>query len=378
MLNGRRLIIDTMSEVYEELLPYRDHEFWNFSEHHPIPDSIYIVGRQQVVENTEKFRSLSRDPRYTMIFDNSAEGSSTFVLQLQRMRLDDLAIEKKLLLISGGEMESRYPYILHDHFLRRILDYDENLDVISRSQVIFDKLDKPYKFLFLNGRARPHRKYLWERFSEIGLIDQSIWTMLDNNPTPSRHFDLIKNGKDVMSTSTPIRHLDPMYEVKLFENPDIPSISLEKTFIKNELFNNLWGEIYLRLEPYADTYFSVVTETVFDYPFSFRTEKIAKPLAIGHPWIVASNAGFYRDIRNLGFRTFDGIIDESFDNLDNHQDRMDRIVKIVEDLCRQDLVGFLAACKDICKYNQQHLAEISQQIKNQFPDRFQKFLEEHE
>jgi hypothetical protein len=46
---------------------------------------------------------------------------------------------------------------------------------------IFRITDKPYKFLFLNGRMRSHRKYLLERFQANGLLDQSLWTNLDTD-----------------------------------------------------------------------------------------------------------------------------------------------------------------------------------------------------
>ena len=148
--------------------------------------------------------------------------------------------------------------------------------------------------------------------------------------------------------------------------------------IKQELFNQEWGEIYLAPAPYVDTYFSLVTETVFEYPYSFRTEKIAKPIAIGHPWIVAASRGFYRDIRNLGFKTFDHVIDESFDQIDNHQDRMDRIIDIVDDLCKQDLGSFMSACKEVCKYNQQHLIEVVPKWRSQLPDQFFNLINKYE
>ena len=116
---------------------------------------------------------------------------------------------------------------------------------------------------------------------------------------------------------------------------------------------------------------------MFDYPYSFRTEKIAKPLAVGHPWIVASNAGFYRDMRNLGFQTFDSLIDESFDSIDNSQERMDRIAAVVNDLCQQDLTSFMQASESICKYNQQHLQQLSSCIKSEFADKFFNFIKQH-
>jgi hypothetical protein len=137
--------------------------------------------------------------------------------------------------------------------------------------------------------------------------------------------------------------------------------------------------VYLQAEPYQDTYFSVVTETVFgESDHSFRTEKIVKPLAMGHPWVAVANRGYYRDLRNLGFQTFGNLLDESFDMIDSPQDRINRIVAVVEDLCQQDLASFLESCYNFCKYNQQHLVELREQIRGEFPDRFWQFLQQHQ
>lgn len=377
MLGPRNLVIDTMSEVYQELKPWADAEFWDFASHDPIPNSVYVLGRLQVVENQEKFKELAQDPRFVMVFGNSAEGSGTLVDQLNMLKLTTLVLEGKILIIGGGAMESCYPYIQHDHFLCRILDYPENHREIDRAGDIFSQTNKPYKFMFLNGRARPHRKYLWHKFQQQDLLKHALWTMLDSRPTISRQFNLKYNGINLMATTTPLQRLPAKYEVEQYRTTVISPGPAERTFVKNELFNYTWGEIYLQAEPYCDTYFSLVTETVFDYPYSFRTEKIAKPLAVGHPWIVASNAGFYRDMRNLGFQTFDSLIDESFDSIDNSQERMDRIAAVVNDLCQQDLTSFMQASESICKYNQQHLQQLSSCIKSEFADKFFNFIEQH-
>jgi hypothetical protein len=201
--------------------------------------------------------------------------------------------------------------------------------------------------------------------------------MLDAKPTVVRHFKFIENDIDVMATSSELRRLPDHYEVERYREPAFGPIT-NRTYLKQELFRLEWGEIYLEPRPYIDTYFSLVTETICaESTLSFRTEKIAKPLAIGHPFIVASTPGFYRDLRNLGFRTFHGIIDESFDLIDHAQSRMDRIIDVVEDLCGQNLDDFLAACEDICKYNQQHLDDFTQLTRRDFPDRFFQFLEQH-
>jgi len=376
MFGNRKFIIDTMSEVYNIMKPYSDDEFWDLGAHETQINSIYLLGRKQIVEHIDRIREMVVDPTITVIFGNSAEGSKTVIDQLRVLKIEDLVLSGKILLLSGGEIESCYPYLLHEHFITHILDYEENIQAQQRTDEIFNKKIKPYKFLFLNGRARPHRKYLLERLRQLGILDSAIWTMLDGRKSKNIYFDLVENGVDLINQNTAIKHLPSEYEFDLFKTNSIV-LDYPHKFAKNELFGSVWGEIYLEPASYIDTYFSLVTETVFEYPYSFRTEKIAKPLAMGHPWICATSVGFYRDIRKLGFQTFGHVIDESFDTIDNHQDRMERIAMIVNDLCRQDLASFLNECYNVCKYNQQHLAELRTQVRKEFPDRFNQFITQY-
>lgn len=377
MLNGRNLVVDTFSEVYQILKPWITAEFWDFGAHDIIDNSVYVIGRKQFVDHRDKILSMIGRKDLIVFFDNVAEGSWTLVNQLRAMELSQLALEKKLLLIGGGDIEPLYAHVQFDHFLVSILRYDENIQSMQSMEQIFSKPNKPYKFLFLNGRSRPHRKYLYERFKEVGILDQSLWTVLDGRPSFGKEFKLERNGTNLMTTTTTLRRLPKEYEFKSYKDTTVESVLSERSFIKHQMFNNEWGEVYLEPAPYIDTYFSLITETVFEYPYSFRTEKIAKPLAIGHPFIVAANTGFYRDLRNLGFRTFSHVIDESFDTIENHQDRMDRIFEIVSDLCQQDLQSFLSECYNNCKYNQQHLVELVPKLQQQFPEHFFNMVTQH-
>jgi hypothetical protein len=359
MLGNRKLVLDTFCEVYDQLRPWADDEFWNLEEHIAdgkfIPGAIYLIGRRQFHINVERIRNLVDQAH--IILSNPAEGSDTLRTHCTAVwGVDDLVHSNRLLLIGGGDMDHSWTCLQYDSFLPKILDYEENLQSISRTDEIYNKLSKPYKFLFLNGRSRSHRKYLIDRFSNNQLLDQSIWTNLD-----------IKNG--------PLNCLDPEYEVDYYsKNIGSPS---SDDFIKHDLFGGEWGEIYLKAEPYIDTYFSVVTETVFNYPYSFRTEKIWKPIAMGHPFVAVANQGYYRDLHQMGFQTFGHVIDESFDSIENNQDRLERIALVIEDLCQQDLASFLKECYNVCKYNQQHLAEMRQQVRQEFPNRFKQFIQQH-
>ncbi|MDP4026000.1 hypothetical protein Q8W71_25545 [Methylobacterium sp. NEAU 140] len=65
---------------------------------------------------------------------------------------------------------------------------------------------------------------------------------------------------------------------------------------------------------YADSYFSIVTETEVSGGDMVRiTEKVIKPLAMYHPIIIIGNPYSLQLLKGLGFKTFDGFFDETYD-----------------------------------------------------------------
>jgi hypothetical protein len=364
MLFGHKLILDTFCEVYDQLKPWADDDFFDFSSHTVCNNAIYLIGRAQINHNTDKIIDIIENDTAKIIFSNPAEGSETLLGHVTRLSILKYIKQHRVLLIGGGDMEPDIPCLQYDSFLPKIQDYSENITAMARYSEIYEKPIKPYKFLFLNGRSRPHRKYLINEFAASGTLQQALWTNLDG-------YDH-SNSRLGFSGSTQLKYLDPYYEVDRYR--DQIGKPTTDVFAKHHLFSNEWGEIYLKAEPYIDTYFSLVTETVVDYPYSFRTEKIWKPIAMCHPWIAVANTNYYRDMRNLGFKTFHHLIDEGFDSIANTQDRLNRISSVVEDLCRQDLPSFLSAAREICEYNQQHLAIMRDQVRAEFSCNFFTFL----
>ena len=376
MLGNRKLILDTFCEVYDLLKPWADGEFWEFPNHEIVPGAIYVIGRKEFTKHYTTFRDMAKKDLAKIIFSNPAEGSETLLWQLNSViPIADLMHNKTMLLIGGGDMDSGWPCLQYDSFLPKLHDYEENIQACNRSHEIFSRTQKPYKFLFLNGRARPHRKYLLERFAENQLLNQAIWSNLDITACHNKRIEFLKDGKNLMDRLGQIKTLESKYEYTLYK--DRVNLKSDLNYIKYNLFNNDWGEVYINPEPYIDSYFSVVTETVFDYPYSFRTEKIWKPIVMGHPWIAVANQGYYRDMHNLGFRTFGHLIDESFDQIENSQQRIERVAEVVEELCQQDLTQFLSAAEETCKYNQQHYAEMRIKVRKEFPQRFFQFVNQY-
>lgn len=355
MLGNRKLIVDTHSEIYTEMKPFSDAIFWNLDFHDFVPQAIYIIGREQFRLHHNRIKSAVQDDEILVIFSNPSEGSETIRWQLLSYGIDELVKQGRILVFSGGNLEVQYPNFQYENFLVKIFAYPENMFAQQRTNEIFLKKQKPYKFLFLNGRHRPWRRYLINHFKSTGSIEGALWTNLDTN-------------------AGPLNLLPEKYEVERYrKNLNIQA----KGFVKNHLFGKDWGDIRINADAYIDTYFSLVTETVVDYPYSFRTEKIWKPMFMAHPWIAISSYGYYRDLHNLGFKTYHNLIDESFDLIENNQTRLERVRDIVEDLSQQNLQSFLQAAETTSKYNQQHMLELLQTVQSQFPKTFFDFVCQH-
>jgi hypothetical protein len=78
-------------------------------------------------------------------------------------------------------------------------------------------------------------------------------------------------------------------------------------------------------EDFNNTAVSIVLETVFDNRIHL-TEKTLRPIACGHPFILAAGPGSLRLMRSYGFHTFHGYINESYDEIQDSQERLAAIV----------------------------------------------------
>lgn len=366
MLGPHKLIIDTWAEVYDLLRPYADGEFWQFSDVEFDPDAHYIIGRLQIRENWATVTDLAARYPGRIIFCNPAEGSQTILLQLKRLRIWDQVRQGHIRLLTSGDMEPGFDPLLVDCYFSNIVTYDENVEAALQTQRIYTN-DKPWDFLFLNGRLRPHRKYLIDLLRQRDLLDRALWTCLQTQVDMPWSSQL-----QIHQSTEELRLLPAGYEIDRAEHqlgqppPDRD--------VKHWLFNNTWGDAVVNPRPYVETCFSVVTETIYDYPYTFRTEKIWKPILMGHPWIAVANHGYYRDLRAQGFKTFDSLIDESFDLEPDATKRMHLIADAIKEIIDNGSRAFLTAAEHICKYNQQRLQEYNQEQRAALPFQLQRYL----
>ena len=367
MLGNRKIIVDEWAEVWDLLKPHADGSFWQWPDT-PDADAVYIVGRVVLRDRWADIVAWATEHPGQVVFSNPAEGSETILLQLRRLRITEHIMDQRMGLLTSGNIGIDLPYCRTDCYFSNIVEYLENLRAHESVPLMRHKTHKPYSFLMLNGRLRPHRKAMIDALRERDLLDQALWTNLN------AHVEMGFTSQLVTAQTEPIRLLPAQYEIER-ARPNMATAP-EHVFAKHHLFGNTWGDAIVNPDAYIDTYFSLVTETIYDYPHTFRTEKIWKPMIMEHPFVVAANAGYYRDLHQAGFQTFHKLIDESFDSIDDPQQRLDRIVDTVADICYNGASSFMAAAADVCKYNYQHLREHNRRERQQLPEQLAKYINE--
>jgi len=165
---------------------------------------------------------------------------------------------------------------------------------------IFNHNNKKYDFLYLNKQSRPHRRKLFDALQKESLLDNSLISFLDD---PHK----IK--------------LNSSYELPCVDAGNYPRYGSDQ-------------DIY---EPqFNDCAFNLVSETNNNNNDVFITEKLWKPIIAQQIFVVHGNLGYLKKLREIGFRTFDSVFDESYDQEPDSDKRIEKIVSLCRHLCTVD------------------------------------------
>ena len=77
---------------------------------------------------------------------------------------------------------------------------------------------------------------------------------------------------------------------------------------------------------YSQIAIEVVLETLFDDTRLHLTEKTLRPIACGRPFILMATQGSLQYLRDYGFRTFNGLIDETYDTIQDPKARLQAVI----------------------------------------------------
>jgi len=134
-----------------------------------------------------------------------------------------------------------------------------------------------------------------------------------------------------------------------------PNNQLEKHFQEN-LTTSCYSADF-DVEDYKSTNFEIVLETLFQDPRNHLTEKVLRPIACQQPFILAGTPRSLEYLHSYGFKTFDGIIDESYDKIEDHYTRLEAIIEVMKTIknwTSEERQYKMQQLKTIAIYNQQH------------------------
>lgn len=105
---------------------------------------------------------------------------------------------------------------------------------------------------------------------------------------------------------------------------------------------------------HVNSYCNIVMETHFDADQSggvFLTEKTFKPIKHGQLFFIAGPAGSLQALRDLGYRTFDSVLDTTYDRITDNTQRWQRLCEAIRQAQHRLADRFDAARADI-EHNQ--------------------------
>jgi hypothetical protein len=122
-----------------------------------------------------------------------------------------------------------------------------------------------------------------------------------------------------------------------------------------------------------DSWISVISEARFEDEEGtvFLSEKVFKPIASHHPFIIMGNKHSLKELKKLGYKTFSNWIDESYDELDNLE-RMDAIIEVLKDIDKiENKLEWFKSMEDVLKFNYQIL---KRNVTKLYPYAFNKII----
>lgn len=228
-----------------------------------------------------------------------------------------------------------------------------------------DDAKKSHLFLFLNGKMRLDRIYFLLNLEKNNLLDKCLYSLFANK-------DELKNFTSIQKFWIKIKHLIP-----LIDQIEAPKYL---TLVPN---NGNYPAPFLKKDAdiFKSTYISLISETVFFKYLNaknndiyhphldgiFLTEKTYRAIAYRHPFIMASRPHTLTALKDMGYKTFEPYIDESYDSIEDDYERLNCILELVTTLCQKDDTFWIKFYKDtrhIVDHNFQMLRSSEHTILN--------------
>jgi hypothetical protein len=227
-------------------------------------------------------------------------------------------------------------------WVRRLLSNPD--EFAKRKQAILtapNDVARRARFLCLNNKPRDHRMIIVGRLARRGFLSSAFVSFAS---APERRGKIFDAAHGLLTA----RNKHPKFAEDLDSFAALlPRIPLRVPGDSLDQWDRVVSDVPLNL--YGRSLISLVGETRMNSigrQLHF-TEKSVKPLAGGHPLLVAGHAGTLRLLRDHGFATFSHCIDEGYDGIGDPEERLEAMLQEVERLgvmAESELAKFLQQC----------------------------------
>ena len=150
--------------------------------------------------------------------------------------------------------------------------------------------------------------------------------------------------------------IDWMNNKKFDIDPNLPAPSPDLPYITWMEFcreyHNLWPKYLIECVAETDSFSN-----------SFLTEKIAKCIVSAKPFLIVAGKGSLKNLQTFGFKTYDSVIDESYDLETTTNSRITAIIRSLTELYHSPDRQFkISQMNEIAKHNQKIYDQIRTEI----------------
>jgi hypothetical protein len=193
----------------------------------------------------------------------------------------------------------------------------------------------------LTSLSRVHKWWRATVQSELyrrGWLTHSYWS-----------YNTVDMGDQRCDNPIEISKLD---KLELYMNQFVEGAPYACDQLSAQEHNSHWQHV---AEHFENSYCNIVMETLYDAEQSggtFITEKTFKPIRHAQPFVIFGTAGTLSTLRDLGYRTFDHAIDNSYDLETDNTLRFVKTLQALEQILNQDLHAWYIKCRADIEHNQ--------------------------
>lgn len=236
------------------------------------------------------------------------------------------------------------------HFEGHLEYYTPPKDLIHSN---IDEISKQY--IFLSNIPRFHRRLMFNWLNQNNLLDKGLVSHKSKIIIPKR---TISNSTDI-ANSIQFIYSSPKYRINdswVCEDDELGKLAsiLPDDFKNFEELPTTLTNTNNSLTQKAFCYVS--SETAFNYPYPYTSEKSYKAFSAMRPMISFGPPGALKKLRSFGFKTWDNWWCEDYDNIENPTLRFKAVASLIKEISTFTLDQckiMLNDMKDVLIHNQE-------------------------